>query len=228
MFAILIGSTCVSLFDRTVQFVLLSNGECQRRFLVVVRHEFDVADDGVEQMTLLAVNSWRVVLEISEVDVKMVERRLVVEVSANLTRTQVELRLDGFQTFASDVLQQLRVILVEVADGFDGSIVDDGQQIKRLVLSVPLEVRQENKSVCCVAILVQDSFFFLLVVQNVVHPVERELFAVQMRQRDGLINLWRFLNQVKLLILVLGDVLLGCWECDGDLQLLKKKFVVNF
>lgn len=103
---------------------------------------------------------------------------------------------------------------VEISDGFDVAVGDDCEEVKRLFLAVPFVVGEENE----VTIFVDDLVYFLFVIENVVDPTQRELFFLQMRQRDLLVNLRRLFNQVQVLDSELQDVFFSCRVDDGDLQ----------
>lgn len=66
------------------EVIHLTDGKRYRGFFVVVSHHFDVVDDHIEEVRLLCIDTGCLVPKVREVDVEMVERRLVVEVYAQL------------------------------------------------------------------------------------------------------------------------------------------------
>ena len=113
-----------------------------------------------------------IVLKICEVNMKMVERWLKIEISANLRCFNIILRFYNFKWFCQDTFKQGQVRFVQFLDGFDVSICGDSEKVERFFLSVPFVVWQEDE----IAVFIDYLVNFLFVLQNVVDSVNRELF----------------------------------------------------
>lgn len=78
------------------------------------------------------------------------------------------------------------MILVQVSEGSDATPVADGKHIQVLhLLRVPFHVGKQDETNLWVWVFVEDALSFLLVVQNVVDPLQVKLLSLNARTPGG-------------------------------------------
>ena len=95
---------------------------------------------------------------------------------------------------------------VEIPEGFDPPLVDDGEAVHvKHGFSRPLGVLGQNEAIFWVRVLEDDSIFIFLVLEDVKNPLahEVELLGLKVRQDKKFIQLWSLLDQVNQTSLVL-------------------------
>ena len=100
--------------------------------------------------------------------------------------------------------------LVEISEGLDTSLVDDGEAVEvRHRLSGPFKVRGQDEAGFWIRVLEDNSFHLLFVFQDIVDPLKRELLGLDVWEDEAVIQIRALLDQVARTAEILLNVLLS-------------------
>lgn len=160
----LLVSVFLSCLQFCIQFVSFTKHAGESYFLVVIRHEFQIFDNCRQQVTLLAVNPRRIVLQIGEMYVQVIERRLIMNVDSQLVGVDTVPLFDCASSAVLEISQQWQMGCGEIAQRFDSLRANQCEKIQLFYgFTVPFQIRQQDKTGLLRGVLVYDTVLFLAV-----------------------------------------------------------------
>lgn len=91
------------MFIKLEKFLIFFNDKLQSGFFVEIWVDLEILNDIIDGIIPLRY-SGRLELNVTEVNMKVIESRLVMDESANFVLGNTEFLLDSFQAFVSDIL----------------------------------------------------------------------------------------------------------------------------
>lgn len=206
--------------DVLVELVSLSERELDGGLLVVVWHEFDVVDDRGKQFRPLGQHAVGEMVHVREVQVQMVEARVIVEVYSYLVHWHLEVLRHLLGAHALHFLQKRKVGGVKVSQPAEVPSFDEREHVEVFFhLRACGEVQAKGEARFRIFVLVDRFLGFGVFVQDVVDPVQLGLRdRALILSRDGRVELRGLGDQPRLAHRVLVDDSVVCWIDDlaGD------------